>query len=224
MNFDQNDPDYVRGMQSYLSAEWTQAESIFKSLNKKYPDSAYILLQLGEIYYSIGRLDESLAIYKKSLALNPENNIFHYKIGVCAYRAGKLEEALESFKRVNETNSGSHAMASYFIGLINFFLGNEKESAVSFDKLRKESSESKIANFFLAQLKIKNNQFTAAISLLEELLVITPHFAEIYYLLGDAYYKTHDITKALQCIRKALELNPNDKRSAVMLEFLTISA
>ncbi len=223
MKFDSGDPEYIRGMEHYLCAEWPEAEEAFMGLERKYKDSTYVLLMLGEIYYSTGRLEKSLEMYKRALSINPENTLFHYKIGVCAYRAGKLEEAFASFEKVLETESASHAMASYFIGLIGFFLGYEKKSEKGFEELRKVSSESKIANYFLAQLKIKNNKLGEAIPLLEELLEVTPGFAEIYYFLADAYYRSHDITRAIRCARKAVELNPNDRRSGAMLEYLTIS-
>jgi tetratricopeptide (TPR) repeat protein len=113
-------------------------------------------------------------------------------------------------------------MATYFIGLINFFLGNSKESIQSFEQMKKKSGESNISNYFLAQLKLSNNEFKESISLLEELLDITPNFAELYYLLGNAYYKLHDNFKAIQYFNKALELNPQDNRSKEMLELFSI--
>jgi protein O-GlcNAc transferase len=223
MKFDFGDPELIRGMEHYLCAEWSEAEKAFLGLKKKYPESTYILLMLGEIYYSTGRLDESLAMYKKSLEINPDNTLFHYKMGVTEYRAGRLEEALASFEKVKDTDTSNHAMASYFVGLISFFLGDEKRSEQGFEELKKVSNESMISNYFLAQIKIKNNKLDEAIPLLEELLAITPGFAEIYYFLADAYYRSHDIAKAIRCARKAVELNPNDRRSAAMLEYLTMS-
>jgi len=89
MQFDQSDPNYLEGMKCYLSSDWKNAEIEFRKLKEKYPESTFILLILGDIYYSLGRLDESLDVYKKSLEINPEYYIIYYKMGVSAYRAGK---------------------------------------------------------------------------------------------------------------------------------------
>jgi tetratricopeptide (TPR) repeat protein len=215
------DSDYVKGVDYYLSGEWVEAEKIFERLNSG-SSSTSIKLMLGDIYYSLGKLDDAFDVYKQSLALNPEYCIVYYKMGVCTYRAGKLEEALKYFQKAKEFACSSDAMVCYYIGLINYFLGNDKESISNFETLRKESNESKIANYYLAKLKIKRNEFEEAISLLEELLSITPSFPEIYHLLGEAYYKTHELFKAINCLRKALELNPHDNKAKEMLEYLTM--
>ena len=220
MQFDQSDPDYLNGMKNYLSGEWIQAEKIFKELKDKYPESTFIHMLLGNIYYSLGRLNDALISYQKGIKINPNSGIIYYKMGVCAYRAGRIEDALKYFKKVKEKEENSHAMAIYFIALINYFLGNHSESMMYFEKLKKASKESRIANYYLAQIKLNNNEVREAISLLEELIEVTPNFAEIYYLLGNAYYKIHDNIKAIKCIKKALELNPGDKRSKTMLELL----
>jgi tetratricopeptide (TPR) repeat protein len=224
MKFDQNDSDYLKGMEYFLSGDWIEAEKIFNELIKKYQDSTYMLLILGDIYYSLGRLDEAVITYQKTLNINPEYCISYYKMGISAYRSGKLDEALKYFKKVDEIKCNNDTMANYYIGLINFFQGNDNEAIANFEILKKESYESKIANYYLAQLKLKKNEFKEAEALLEELLLISPKFLEIYHLLGEAYYKMHDLVKATRYIKKAIELNPNDKKAKEMLELLTTTA
>ncbi len=224
MQFNQNDPDYLMGMQHYLSGEWEETEKTFKSLHDKYPESTFILLILGNTYDAMGRLGDAIETYKRAAKISPDYFVLYYRMGVCAYRSGKLEEALLYFKMVNENDRHTYAMATYFTGLINFFLGNEEEASANFEILKKESKESKIANYFLAQLKLNSDEIEESISLLEELLEVTPDFADLYYFLGNAYYKKHDIIKAIKCIQKAMELNPSDKKSKEMMEILTIPA
>lgn len=221
MNLDFTDKDFLEAMTLYLSGQWREAKEKLTKLCEEYPESTFIRLLLGNTNYSLGKLTEALENYLQSVKINPEFSIAYYKAGVCAYRSGKLKEALSYFDKVIQLNGQSHAMASYFKGIINFFLGDDKNALDGFAELKDASKESYIANYYMAQLKIKNHDFDEAVQILEELIEVAPDFAEVYFLLGTAYYKLHKNMKAIKCFRKAQELNPTDKRSRNFLELLT---
>jgi tetratricopeptide (TPR) repeat protein len=117
-----------------------------------------------------GKLNQSIESYEEALEIEPEWGVAYYKIGVTYFRAGKLIKSLEAFNKVLELRNQSHAMASYFVGLINFFLGRDEVSDSAFTQFHEIAPESMIANYFLAEIKIKKNHFNEAIALLEELL------------------------------------------------------
>jgi tetratricopeptide (TPR) repeat protein len=112
-------------------------------------------------------------------------------------------------------------MSNYWIGLINNFLGNDDEALEAFTVLHRESRESQLANFFLAQLLMKRNEHKKALGLLQELLTLTPDFAEVHFLIGQAYAGLYQNIEAIQSFRKTLELNPADKRAQLILEQYT---
>ncbi len=78
-----------------------------------------------------------------------------------------------------------------------------------------------IANFFLAQIKIKKNEYEDAVELLTELLAQTPNLSEGHYMLGQAYYALHKQTEAIQAFRRVLETNPEDQRAKTKLTLMT---
>ncbi len=221
MELNQNDPEYMAAMQLFLAGDWSRSETAFVSLAEKYPESSFVYLILGNIYYSLGNLNRSVEMYEKAIAINPEFGNAYYKLGVCYYRMGRLLRALEAFESVVAMKSQSHAMASYFVGLITLFLGRDDEAEDGFAQFREISPNSMIANFYLAQLKIKRKKFGEALPLLEELVAQTPHFAEVHYMLGVVQFGLHNNTEAIKCFRKALEINPDDERSKTKLTLLT---
>ncbi|TVQ37580.1 MAG: DUF3808 domain-containing protein [Spirochaetaceae bacterium] len=221
MELNHSDPAYQKAMSHYLAGEWADAEKAFVALADTYPDSPFIYLILGNIRYSLGKLDEAIETYHKATAINAEYGIAFYKLGVCYYRMGRLEEALQAFSAVVAMGSESHAMAGYFVGLINLFLGKDDDAATGFADFRAKSRESLIANFYLAQLKIKHKQYSEALELLTELSNATPEFAEVHYMLGIAYYGVHNNVQAIRCFQRALDLNPEDERSKTKLTLLT---
>jgi tetratricopeptide (TPR) repeat protein len=134
---------------------------------------------------------------------------------------GRLEDSLEAFNTVLSLKSQSHAMASYFVGLINLFLGRDDEADKAFSSFHKLSPESRIANFYLAQLLIKRKQFSEALDLLNDLVDQTAEFAEVHYMLGTVHFGLHNNTEAIKCFQRALEINPEDERSKTKLSLLT---
>jgi tetratricopeptide (TPR) repeat protein len=221
MELNYSDPNYQEAMRLYLSGDWSEAQSAFLELSKTYTESPFILMVLGNINYSIGQLDRSVELYNESIRLDSKYGIAYYKLGVCYYRMGKLDEALSAFSKVIDLKSQSHAMASYFVGLIHFFMGNDDKAEKGFAGFRKTSPESMIANYYLAQIKIKRKKYDDALELLGELSEATPHFAEVHYLLGVAHYGVHNNTEAIKSLQKALEMNPEDERARTKLMLLT---
>ena len=218
---DQSDPEYINAMTCCMEGDWSKAESAFLDLQKTYPESSLVLLHQGNIYYSLGRLNKSIEYYEKALELQPDWGIAFYKLGVTYFRAGKLVRALEAFNKVVELKSQSHAMAAYFVGLINFFLGRDDVAESTFSEFHEVAPESLIANFFLVQIKLKKREFKDAVKLLNELLAETPSLSEGHYMLGQAYYGLHKHTEAIQAFRKVLEINPDDQRAKTKLTLMT---
>jgi predicted Zn-dependent protease len=214
-------PGTAEAMQHYLLGDWEKAHSGFEKLTEKNPSNHICHFILGEIHYAMGHLEEAVGYYRKAIGIKPDFGVAYYKMGVCCYRLGQLEKSLESFSTLLRMNAQGHAMASYFFGLINQFLGKDEEAERGFTILRTESKQSLIANFYLAQLKIKHHLYSDALELLDELLAATPNLAEVHYLKGTVFMGMHRNMEAVRCFRKTLELNPEDKRARANIELLT---
>lgn len=215
------DPGFMRVMESYLTGERRVTRKTLESMLEKYPGEPSLLLLLGNVQYSLGNLQESARHYRKALEVSPGFCQAWYKLGVCLVRMGQLNEALDAFKRNVESNCDGHAMSWYWIGLIHYFLGKDKEALEAFSVLHRESKESRLANLFLAQLLMKRNRHAEALTLLQELLELTPDFAEVHYLVGQSYAGMFRNMEAIQSFRKTLELNPDDSRAQMSLEQYT---
>lgn len=215
------DEQYLRAMEYYLSGRWSEAATAFEEVVKKFPGESFVHLIQGNISYSQGNLEAAVQHYGTAIEAKPDFGNAYYKLGVCLYRMGHLKRALEAFIKVVELGDQSHAMASYFVGLIHFFLGQDDDAAKAFATFHTLSPESMIANFYLAQLKIKRKEFQQALDLLNELVDVTPNFAEVHYMLGTVHYGLHNNTEAIQCFQRALDINPGDERSKTKLTLLT---
>jgi len=219
--FDLSSPQTAEAMSHHLLGEREEAEKAFEKLLQKDPDNHFFHYLLGETQYALGRLKDSVLEYQKAIDLKPDFGVAYYKMGVCYHRMGQLEKSLECFTTILKMRGQGHAMASYFVGLINQFLGNDAEAEEGFRVLRGSSRESLIANYYLAQLKIKHHRYQEALDLLEELLTATPNLAEVHFQKGMVFMGMHNNMEAIRSFRKTLELNPEDARARSNLELLT---
>lgn len=214
-------PDFIKGMRSYMGGTRDASLKTLSDLLEKNPDDASLHVLLGNLQYSQGTLSESAVHYVRALELAPGMCQAWYKLGVCYVRMGKLSEALSAFTKNVDGACGTHVMSYYWMGLINNFLGNDEKALEAFSILRRESPESLLANFFLAQLYSKRNEHAKALELLEELVKMSPDFAEAHFLIGQAYAGLYKNIEAIRSFRRAVELNPDDKRAKMMLEHYT---
>ncbi len=214
-------PQTNEAMRNYLLGNWDEARAGFESLLEKDRENHFIHFILGEILYAMGRLSDAVERYSRATELKPDFGVAFYKMGVCYYRMGKLEKSLQSFSTLLGMKDQSHAMASYFYGIINLFLGNDEDAEKGFTLLSNESNESHISNFYLALLKMKHQKYQESLTHLDELLKATPNLAEVHFMKGTVYMGMHRNLEAIASFRKALELNPRDLRAKASLELLT---
>jgi len=219
--FDLSSPQTQEAMKHHLLGEREEAEKAFEKLLKVDSRNHFFHYMLGETQYALGRLKDSVLEYQKAIDLKPDFGVAWYKMGVCYHRMGQLEKSLECFTVLLKMPGQGHAMASYFVGLINQFLGNDEEAEEGFRILRGSSRESLIANYYLAQLKIKHHRYQEALDLLDELLAATPTLAEVHFQKGVVHMAMHNNMEAIRCFRRTLELNSEDARARGNLELLT---
>jgi len=219
--FDLSSPETANAMKFHLLGEREEAEKAFEKLLQKDPRNHFFHYLMAETLYALGHLDEAVREYQKAIDLKSDFGAAYYKMGVCYHRMGQLEKSLECFTTILKMQGQGHAMASYFVGLINQFLGKDDQAEEGFRILRGSSRESLIANYYLAQLKIKHHRYQEALDLLDELLAATPNLAEVHFQKGVVFMGMHRNMDAIRCFRATLELNPGDARARSNLELLT---
>jgi adenylate cyclase len=65
---------------------------------------AFYYLNYGHAYRSLGRNEEAIAMYKKTIALTPNNIFAHVSLAACAMMTGKEDEARAAAKEVLKIN------------------------------------------------------------------------------------------------------------------------
>jgi tetratricopeptide (TPR) repeat protein len=84
--------------------DWSGADASFKRALALEPGNVTIILRAADLQVALGHLEESLALNRRSVELDPLSAEAQYVLGVAALYAGRLEEAGAAFTKALELN------------------------------------------------------------------------------------------------------------------------
>jgi len=98
--------------------DFTAAERHIMQALSLSPGDPLILQYAGHLNRILGRLNESIDIYRESIARDPVSPNGHYRLGRVYYAARRLEEAAVSLQMARSLSPRGPGGAQYFIGKV----------------------------------------------------------------------------------------------------------
>ena len=83
----------------YQTGQYVDAEKLSLSITKEFPEHQFAWNVLGAVLKQMGKMDESLVAFKKSVQLNSHDAGAHYNLGTILKLLGKLEEAEACYRQ-----------------------------------------------------------------------------------------------------------------------------
>jgi len=197
----------------------TQAIEAYKKAYALDPKSPVIGERLAEMYWKAQRIHEAVAEAQEILKRDPDDvqsrrllgRIYLRSLGDLGPGSGQSEtvsRALEQYKEINRLDPSDMESALWLARL--YRLKNEHEKAEQVLKsILKTDPENEAAVEHLTQLLMDEGKADEAVSLLEGITAHSPT-AVLLDLLGDAYTQAHELPKAEQAYRKAMEMDPSE--------------
>lgn len=102
------DPDkfYQRALSLHQSDKLAEAEGLYKTLLRYFPNQVEVLTNFGVLLLKAGRHDEGERQLKKSLAMHPGQPVALYNLGVSFQNLTRLEEAIACYDQAIALNPG----------------------------------------------------------------------------------------------------------------------
>ncbi len=167
-------------------------------------------------------LNKTLDIYNSLFALTPKDKALIYRnISTHYTKKGLQEKALDSLKEWSRLDP-SDPDAQYQLGVALATVGETNSAIKSFNRALKLSPLHKGAMYRKSALHLKQKDYQAAIEGLENVCEKSPDNPKIHYLLGIAYDGLGEIDKAIDAVKKAIELNPTEIKYHQHLGFLNV--
>jgi tetratricopeptide (TPR) repeat protein len=177
-------------------------------VEERFPDDRRASLRLGFLYYEARRFAEATQRFREARATNPEEHEIAFFLGVSLRREGNEDGALEAFGSIPADHE-HFAESRTQMAAIHERRGDyaaalrEIDAALAVERTRP-------LELYAATLRAKSGDLPSAVAYVEDLIGKEPENDELHYNLGLIYAEAEEQERAIQAMRKALELNPDN--------------
>ena len=158
----------------------------FQSMLRRYPDSAWTHVLLGNAYYTTEQDQKAQGEYEQAIARDSKLPNVNFRLGYLAYRAAQYESAERFFRRELERDP-SHAPANLFYGQTLKTLGRNAEAIGYLRKAIALDRQSAVTYRTLAGALTAENQQNEAVTLLRQAEKLFPSDPTFPAMLSRVY-------------------------------------
>lgn len=194
--------------------------NLIKSIEEKeqdedeFDDLAEVYSEAARAYADLDRFNKGLESIEKAIELNPSDGYYAIKAYLCMDME-RYKEASEILEGITKENHGAEY---WFVCLARCYekLNREKDALEYYKKVLEINSENsealeKAGDIYMDMYKEHElpEYYNMAIAYGEKLLEINQN-CYTYIHVGIMYEKGYELEKALECCKKASELDPGD--------------
>lgn len=193
---------------------------------EKYPDTPYanrIYALMASAYFYEGKYDEALALFNSArldLLGNEERDDMTYQLATCYLKAGDVKEAAIWFETLKNTSPKYAEDCSYYLSYIRYTQKRYDEALQGFLPLQDAPKYKALVPYYIAEIYSLKKNYDKAEIVAQNYLSAYPqneHAAEMYRILGDAYYHLRDYHKAVAAFANYLERDSVPRRDALYM-------
>lgn len=211
---------YEQQYEATSSPEYaTKAIEAYKKAYALDPKSPVIGERLAEMYWKAQRIKDAVNEAQQILKRDPNDvqsrrllgRIYLRSLGDLSAGNGQSEmvaRAIEQYREIYRLDPADTESALWLARLYRLKNDHDKAETV-LRSILKDDPENEPAVEQLTQLLLDEGKSDEAVSLLVQMTEQSPS-PVLLDLLGDAYTQTHDLAKAEQAYRKAVELDPSE--------------
>lgn len=196
------------------SREFEDAEKYLRRAIELAPTFAKPHEDLGFLLVERGRPDEAVDVLRTATRLDPKAEMAHFSLGRALSVTGKGDEADAAFEASFELNPERKKMA---LAAEHHKSGRHDEAARLYRELLREHPSNVDALRLLAGISVNKSEVEEAEALLTKAVSLAPDFALAVIDLGRLFHDQYRYAEAIDCFRRALQLEPNASKSHYLL-------
>ncbi|MDC1082865.1 tetratricopeptide repeat protein [Candidatus Pelagibacter sp.] len=197
-------------LENYQNGKFDISLNLALLILKKDPKHNLTIKILGSIYEQQDKLDESLKMYQKSLALDNNDPESHNNLGLALQKQGRLQEAMLSLKKAI-TLKPDFIIAIYNLGNTLKEIGNLEDAEINLKRCIELKPNFIEAYINLANTQSENNHFNDAERSLKKCIELKQNFIPAHYNLGNLLKKLGRLDEAMTSYNYLLKLKPSYK-------------
>ena len=190
------------------SGQLVEGQKIYLQILEREPANLKALSNLASIALHHGNLDESIALFKKSLSIDSNQPIAHYNYGMALQKAREFENAITAYDAAIKLNV-KFVQGYNNRGLIQLELKRYEQALADFNQavgLNPDYAEA-YNNRGLTHTELKRHD--EALADYAHAIALNPNYAEAYSNRGLTLTELNRHDEALADYAHAIALNPN---------------
>src|SRR5579862_8721001 len=206
-------PELTQAESAIEKSDYTAAEPLLKKVVAAHPDNYQAWFDLGFVYNTQGRTDESIAAYRKSVAAKPDVFESNLNLGLQLAKAGQpdAEKFLRAATTLKPTASVDEGHARAWESLAHVLADDKPDEAIEAYKkageLQPKDAEPHLAAGALLE---KENRFADAEGEFKQALTIDPKSTDALVGLANIYMRGQRYADAEEFLRKLVAVQPNN--------------
>jgi tetratricopeptide (TPR) repeat protein len=187
-------------------------------------EASRTLLDQGNALLEEGKFDEALAVFERFSAKYPEIYAARLSVATAHLKKGDLDRAENEFRGVLDkaaqaqegaaANKETSLRALAGLGELALRRGDFAAAQEAFRKALEISPEDAAAAYNVGEIFFSNQKVDEAIAYFELAVRIKKDWPKAYHRLGLVYLNKGDFDKALENLRKFVELDPQNPEAA----------
>lgn len=175
----------------------------------------------GLFLFKAGRIEEALADYRRSLAINPSYLNAHNNLGYALSQLGRPAEAIPEYRAALKTNSNHLEVRNNLANALSD-VGQLAEAMEHYEFVLARRPDHVNALNGSAVVLAMQNRLADARARLEKSLQLDPANASACNNLGNVHSMLGQRDDAIRCYRRAAELNPGDAHPHFLIGSLLV--
>jgi tetratricopeptide (TPR) repeat protein len=197
------DEECDRILSAVKSGHLSTGEKQMAELYKKHPNYHTVLYGMGVCHVLRDKFEEGIEFFKKAVNIFPYLTEAHFNMAMAYIKLGDIAGVVRAFREVIRVGGDKELVSEAKRRLDDLDKTVRKLNGLSLDVFLNNSE-----TFGEAFVALQNSQFALAIDLFRRVLSTDPKHVQSWGNLGLAYAGIGERGKALECLDKALELDP----------------
>jgi Tfp pilus assembly protein PilF len=193
-----------------------EALALFEAASNRQPIIWRTLNNAGSVLLELGKPEEARMYFSRALEVRPDSREAAYNMGVALTSLGRSAEAIAFL----EGWMSSHSLDSQMLTLMGLTYASENKIDASVDAFRRAleiDPENALAATRLVDYHMSNGEYKDAVVLLKNLVTGNPDSVRERMMYAVALEQTGKLDKAVEQLRAADRLKPNDATIRRML-------
>ena len=192
------------------SGHLSTGEKQMAELLRKYPNYHTVLYGMGVCHALQDKFEDAIGFFKRAVAIFPYLTEAHFNMAMAHLQLGDIGGVVRAFKEVIRVGRDEELVSEAKRRLADLERGSVELTGLSLDTFLNNSE-----TYSKAFAALENREFMPAINLFKRVLETDPKHVQSWGNLGLAYAAIGEKDKALECLDKALELDPEYEIAAV---------